>query len=107
MLRKSRLYLSKPTEVDTIENEDHNSTPSFNSTQHGGEGLQPVEQSHDELDIVQQMNNLEQNERRLKPSYLNADKLKQKNFFSRVDKLKAYKEFQCALERRSTPLQFV
>ena len=103
MLRKSRLYLSKPTEMDTIENEDHNVTPSCNSTQndfqphrqnHGGEGLQPVEQSHDELDIVQQMNNLEQNER-LKPSYPNAVILKQKNdkgFFSRVDKLGAYKE---------------
>ena len=95
--------ISKPTEMDTIENEDHNVTPSCNSTQnvfqphrqnHGGEGLQPVEQSHDELDIVQQMNNLEQNER-LKPSYPNAVILKQKNdkgFFSRVDKLGAYKE---------------
>ena len=95
--------ISKPSEVDTIENDDHNVTPSFNSTQndfqplrqnHGGEGLQPVEQSHDELDIVQQMNNLEQNER-LKPSYPNAVILKQKNdkgFFSRVDKLGAYKE---------------
>ena len=89
--------ISKPSEVDTIENDDHNVTPSFNSTQndfqplrqnHGGEGLQPVEQSHDELDIVQQMDNLQEKER-LKPS---KPKVITTPFFDRVDELKAYKD---------------
>jgi hypothetical protein len=91
--------ISKPTKVDTIDIDDHNVTPSFNSTQndfhphrqsHGGEGLQPVEQSHDELDIDQQMDNLEENDR-LKPSKPKVDKSK-RDFFDRVDELKAYKD---------------
>jgi hypothetical protein len=91
--------LSMPTEVDTIDNDNHNVTPSTHSTQndfqphrqrHGGEGLQPVEQSHDELDIDQQMDNLQENER-LKPSKPKVDKSK-RDFFNRVDQLKAYKD---------------
>jgi hypothetical protein len=94
------MCISMPTEVDTIDNEDHNVTPSFHSSQndfqphrqsHGGEGLQPVEQSHDELNIIQQMDNLEKNVR-LKPSALISDKSKReyspRGFFARVDELK-------------------
>jgi len=56
--------ISKPTEVDTIENEDHNVT-------------------------VQQMDNLQENER-IKPSKPKVDK--KRDFFDRVDELKAYKD---------------
>ena len=56
--------ISKPTEVDTIENEDHNVT-------------------------VQQMDNLQENER-IKPSKPKVDK--KRDFCDRVDELKAYKD---------------
>jgi hypothetical protein len=84
------------TYVSNSNGEDHNGTPSSQN------GIQLLQQSHVELelDIIQQMDNIEENVR-LKASYTNSytlmmkQKLKQKHdkdFFSRVDELKAYKE---------------
>ena len=81
--------ISMYTDMDNINVEDHNNTPSFNTEQND---IQPLQQDHDEkgLQPIQQQKN-----ESLMPFKPNVDKPNLKrniDFFDRVDKLRAYKE---------------
>ena len=81
--------ISMYTDMDNINVEDHNDTPSFHSKQND---IQPVQQDHDEkgLQPIQQQTN-----ESLMPFKPNVEKPNLKrniDFFDKVDELKAYKE---------------
>ena len=76
--------------MDNINNDAEDNTSNISSSKLND--VQPVQQScYSKEGIIQQMDNLQEDECR-KPTVPKLDKSNQKDFFVRVDKLKAYKE---------------